>query len=934
MKQPRLCFAIVALGLLPLGLADAGREGEPAGLGGGGAAAGRWNDSQAVRPGSDTAPPVVVVHGAGSWRGRRELRQLLIIGLLSVGMYAVIRWAADPAREGSGPAPLSGGAGVRIRRKVPHWWEGGVLGARSALSKGTRAHPVPEEAEPVSPDEEMPQVDRLGWIPARPEQPPSFSGPDALNATLTTSTSSDGPLDFSRSGLGSTVGRDRQANFAGKVAFLANNEELARGQMLSIEKEDRWGLARERDVHRRCVKLTQRRAVERTEDTARRAIAEEQSEVFIGCAVRLWEQDAALLRLVEREDEHRFELAASAHSERRALTHDEFEDRIISATVEARTSAESQEDAARVGIEREEADSWHVAASGFSPQRAEAEEAASRHAVERAHADEFHRQVALPWLRLAEVLGRHCVYTSEAVGSGAVLTEVQARLRVGGSEHLIFDTLCQGFEDERRRLSVTLMSVVVAGAVVRVSAARNSEKLASLELGTVVEVEEFRGKRALISNPRGWVSTESQAGLPILERVIPLASGATTEQSHEDVQLDDDGAESDTAGREQMDRRPTAERQPPASPPSTAQPAVFRHSPRAEATLLASPEQGPGRCLPAADGEDAESGWGDDGWDDDGEHDQAEGGPRGNTGTPADDGSSDTPEWGKKEAIAERAAPPSPPSPTTPRQGSGRENGRGAEESGWGDAAWNDEARAESPAPGPGGGGPWDAAAWGGGQEPEAAARVSSPPPAERLGQGARGNPSKSGSGAPKSPEQPAPAPAPPRSPSTSVASSSVGNLIEDFCEVVLDKAYPEQKLGICFAPNSRLVLEGLVDGSAAEQCGLEKMLGHRLVRINGAAVRKKQDIIPFAREPALHLVFSKEPDSGWDPAARQWQPSVVASAATVAENTFAAALSGFRGLRKAALGPKQPAGPRPDGNETLPLLAEPARPEKGKKMD
>ena len=130
-----------------------------------------------------------------------------------------------------------------------------------------------------------------------------------------------------------------------------------------------------------------------------------------------------------------------------------------------------------------------------------------------------------------------------------------------------------------------------------------------------------------------------------------------------------------------------------------------------------------------------------------------------------------------------------------------------------------------------------------------------------------------------------------PRSPASSMVSS---NLLEDFCEVELFKSTPDQKLGICFAPGSRLVLSQCVEGSAAQLSGLDRVLGHRLVKVNDTAVKDKAGIARFAREERLHLVFSKQADRGWNERTQTWTAPLLSL--NTAEDIASSALSGLRG--------------------------------------
>ena len=562
------------------------------------------------------------------------------------------------------------------KRQRPKWWEGGTLGGASNIKNIELTQPRPSQHHPLR------KPARSSVTVFDPPPPPADLPWDALNDPISDEENTPTPIP--------------QKPLSEILNGIINNEEMQRAKVGSHCSQEWFSLARERDMDRKRVLLTERRRVAHGETEGRRDIEADEATHFSNTTLRLWDEVSDRQLYYDREGDVRYALLSEEASARRGLAGTEFEGRIIAATVDIRRNLQDNESTERADIVTTQHHHHADHLLSFATSFFSATEATVRSAG--ITTEQHQRYTLLLTFNMEEEMLERCALLREYDLLELKTTEVAARFKVKAGEDYTRAGLRGLEQDAKRVLAVVVMEVVVEGAVVRENVGRHSRELCRLEKGMMVEVEEItKAGRARLTNPAGWVSIQSQAGMEVLRRL------------------------------------------------------------------------------------DA-----------------------------------------KEEEI---------------------------EEEGGGEV----------------------------GEESEVASVISAMTPS-------RGNVSVS-----MSPSAP-----------TSLASSA-SNLLEDFCEIVLHKT-PEQKLGICFAPGSRLVLSGCVEGSSSHENGLEKMLGHRLIKINNTAVKDKASIAPFAKEELLHLVFAKHPDRGWNAQTQVWTPPLLSTEMVggVATAAFSGAMSGLKGLRKA----------------------------------
>eukprot|EP01063_Lacrimia_lanifica_P017631 TRINITY_DN24678_c0_g1_i1.p1 TRINITY_DN24678_c0_g1~~TRINITY_DN24678_c0_g1_i1.p1 ORF type:complete len:948 (+),score=267.79 TRINITY_DN24678_c0_g1_i1:33-2876(+) len=718
-----------------------------------------------------------------------------------------------------------------------------------------------------------------------PEAPPM---PPVAMTSVTSEVDAEAPAGPAVPGREEMLGRLEQQE-GGKRAWLE-----------SLANEDWFSLASERDAERRKLVGKERRGVQLAEAEGRRGIEGAQSEGMEALTTEWWDVYQHVVGrslLVEKEGDVRYALVYEEKAGRRDLEADEQVMRIYVATRPGREATEAAEDRGRIDVEEAEAAARAELATLLARFGVSAFELAARHGLAAAEGSAA-VQLFSGHVAVCEAFGR-AGYTLSEIIEATVLTEYAGRLGWLELEASQRRHLCHEERHAMKRLNLRQMRVVVDGAVVRASADRKSKLIATLPFGTVVDVLEVNpAGRALLVHPEGWVSVQSQAGLAILEEVPrggdddarlseldqaspASATSASLKQGAKSLIMSPralfrSGSPADASNSPNEGRLRKAfglARTPKASP---------KHKPKRTGSILSA------ASIPPADAAARRS-------------QRSDSEPPSETislGEPLMSGppaaqvvSPASSHLAPASPMISRDATLTPPAdlPLVKRPSSAQGNGDDAlpfadMDDGWGGA--EDSVLPIQPTVST------DELA-GGGEAVGSAVFdvVHALSEAEQKEKEKKKESAAARRGGSQTP---------------SIASSAPSSaLLEDFREIVLTKSSATQKLGICFAKGSRLVLSSCMAGSAAATNGLDAVVGHRLVKVNGHAVIDKASIAPYGKETTLHLVFSKDPDPGWNAQAKTWAPSKTQQ---LTDKMATTAFSGFRGLRKAAAEAKKAA--------------------------
>eukprot|EP01060_Flectonema_neradi_P020179 TRINITY_DN2769_c0_g1_i1.p1 TRINITY_DN2769_c0_g1~~TRINITY_DN2769_c0_g1_i1.p1 ORF type:complete len:820 (+),score=163.52 TRINITY_DN2769_c0_g1_i1:83-2542(+) len=727
----------------------------------------------------------------------------------------------------------------KVKAKLPGWWEGGALGAGSNLQ-------TLHETGEICPHEAL-QIDT-------PEEPPM-----ELDPRLKLKLEESNRQKLIPPPAQPEPTQTHQTN----EDSIHIQEPLMRQAIERTAMEGYLLLHREIDLEVRRVSLSQQRHLAYDESTAREDIKQEEDNDFSEVFMKIWEDSAAIQQLSDNETDIRYAIAYNQKCELSELVIELEDSHLLASTTHLRQQLSHDENHSR---QQHESQYWSQTPRLFLS----LSESLSRCLIHKHLKDDITSLLNSYWSESRNL----CLSEGGYFHSEMSLLEQSSRLFISSVEDQIISDLRKVFEAELVNLKIIKMRVVVDGAVVRGSSNRRSSKVGVLSLGDIVLVEEVKFGRALLRSPRGWVSIQNQAGMTILEEINGNHSQVTAGQV-----LSEGGSEDVSPKHESTD-----------SKPSSSPPAVVENTDQLSAH---SEEWGESQSIDNGDGNDIDN--------------------TSNNNIPS------TPEHHQPDPVSleekavamEESNPPkkrpilmkkkSQPTPTATPTSTPTPAPTSAPTQYTRSVNRNIVVKA----------GPTRTSAKVGtlsdGDRVEVEQEltdlnlvlIKNPRgyiPASCL----KGSITAHTSWSPVS--QDYSQVTPPRSPSmASFASSVQSTLIDDFREIVLHKS-EDQKLGICFAENSRLVLESCIPGSASQENGLEAVLGHRLIKINGINVREKPDIVPFVRETTLHLVFSKSADSGWDPVTKTWsrrRKAVAPSPSQVADRFASMALSGFQGIKK-----------------------------------